>query len=619
VDTKPADIPTAPGVYRFRDGTGKVIYVGKAKNLRNRLSSYFASGLIARTAKMVATAQSVDWVIVGSETEALQLEYSWIKEFDPQFNIRYRDDKSYPYLAVSVADEFPRVFVYRGDKRKGIRYFGPYVQAWAVRDTLDHLLRVFPMRSCTTGAFRAAKASGRPCLLADINRCNAPCVGRVDEAAHRSIVNELMGFLSGAHHGPLRDIKLRMQEAAAAQDYEKAAVLRDDLNALSHVVERSSVTLPDDTSADFVAIASDELQSAVQVFMVRGGRVIGQRFFVMENAVESTPSSLLTDALMHVYVDASSDLVPREILVSQLPDDAPVLERLLSEIRSTKIEIRVPQRGDKRTLLETVGENAKSSLGAHSAKRSVDLNARSRALQEIQEALGLPEAPLRIECIDVSHIQGTQVVASLVVFEDGLPRKSDYRRYLIQDPRDDTASIAQVVTRRFRNDSDVQTRAYRPSLLVIDGGAPQISAAFSALTDLGITDLPVVGLAKRMEEIWLPNEEFPVILPRTSEGLFLLQRLRDEAHRFAITLHRNRRSKSMIESALDEIPGVGPARKKLLMKHFGSFKKLREASQAQLAAIEGIGPVQAQTIYEALQIRESNPAINMTTGEIIES
>lgn len=619
MDTKPANIPTAPGVYRFRDASGKVIYVGKAKNLRNRLSSYFATGLIARTATMVATAKSVDWVIVGTETEALQLEYSWIKEFDPQFNIRYRDDKSYPYIAISTSDEFPRVFVYRGDKRKGVRYFGPYVQAWAVRDTLDHLLRVFPMRSCTSGVFKAAKSSGRACLLADINRCTAPCVGRVSAPQHRERVTELMGFLSGAHQGPIRQIKQAMQEAAAAQDYEKAAVLRDDLQALSHVVERSSVTLPDDTSADFVAIESDELQSSVQVFVVRGGRVIGQRTFVMENAVESTPSSLLTDALMHIYGDANSEDVPKEILVSKLPDDAEVLEKLLMELRSTKIEIRVPQRGDKRTLLETVQQNAVSSLAAHSSKRSVDLNARSRALNEIQEALFLAEAPLRIECIDVSHTQGTQVVASLVVFEDGLPRKSDYRRYLIQDPRDDTASIAQVVSRRFRHDSDVETRAYRPSLLVIDGGAPQVNAAMGALRELGIADLPVVGLAKRMEEIWLPNDDQPIILPRSSEGLFMLQRLRDEAHRFAISLHRNRRSKSMIDSVLDSIDGIGQARKKLLLKHFGSLKRLRAASIAELESIPGIGPAHAKAIHAALAATEEKPAINVTTGEIIES
>ena len=615
---KPKDIPIGPGVYRWRDAAERVIYVGKAKNLRSRLNSYFGNDLHPRTQSMVNTAVTVDWVMVRTETEALQLEYAWIKEFDPNFNVRYRDDKSYPYLALSTSEEFPRAYVYRGDKRKGNTYFGPYVQAWAIRDSLDHLLRVFPVRSCTSGVFRNAKAAGRPCLLAHIDRCSAPCVGKISAPNHRELVKEFMSFMSGNSKVIMADIANRMKSASESQDYEQASVLRDDLAALERVLEKSVVVLPDDTYADVVGLVHDDLQSAVQVFSVRGGRIVGQRGFIMENSVEATSESLMTDALMHIYATATKEEIPVEVLVSHEPESASSLADLLGVIREAQISVRVPARGDKRILMETVLANAGGALGIHKTKRSADLVTRSKALAEIQVALGLPDAPLRIECIDVSHISGTNVVASLVVFEDGIPRKKDYRQFIINDPRDDTASIAQVVTRRFKEHEEL--RPYRPNLLVIDGGLPQVNAAAKALELSGVGNMHVIGLAKRMEEIWRPGDAYPVILPRNSEALFMLQRVRDEAHRFAISLHRNRRSKGMVDSVLDDIPGLGPVKKKALLAHFGSLKKVAQANVAELATVAGIGPIQAEQIWQFLS--ESNTeetSINTATGEIIES
>jgi excinuclease ABC subunit C len=595
-----------------------VIYVGKAKNLKNRINSYFATDLHPRTQTMVATARSLDWVTVRSETEALQLEYAWIKEFDPNFNVRYRDDKSYPYLALSTQEEFPRAFVYRGDKRKGVTYFGPYVQAWAIRDSLDHLLRVFPVRSCTSGVFRNAKAARRPCLLAHIDRCSAPCVGKIDESGHRELVKQLMSFMSGNSKEIMTDIASRMNEASATQDYEQASVLRDDLAALERVLEKSVVVLPDDTFADIVGLHHDELQSAVQVFSVRSGRIVGQRGFIMENSVDATSETLMTDALMHIYSAATKDEIPTEVLVSHEPESSSSLAELLGTIRGAQISVRVPARGDKKMLMDTVLINASQALGLHKTKRSTDLVTRSKALAEIQEAIGLPDAPLRIECIDVSHISGTNVVASLVVFEDGIPKKKDYRQFIIEDPRDDTASIAQVVARRFKEHDE--KRPYRPNLLVIDGGLPQVNAAAKALEMAGVGNMHVVGLAKRMEEIWIPGAKHPVILPRSSEALFMLQRVRDEAHRFAITLHRNRRSKGMVDSVLDDVPGLGPVKKKAVLAHFGSLKKVAAASVEELAEVPGIGPIQAERIWQFLNEGNTGEvAVNTATGEIIES
>jgi len=615
-DQKPKDIPTDAGVYRWRDATGKVIYVGKAKNLKNRISSYFGRDLMPRTAAMVRTAQTVDWVIVRNEVEALQLEYEWIKEHDPVFNVRFRDDKSYPYLAVSIKEEFPRVFIYRGLRRKGIKYFGPFVKTWSIQNSLDHLLRVFPVRSCTAGVFRSAKASGRPCLLADIKRCSAPCVGRIDEAQHRQIVQQLSTFMSGETKEIMRDISVRMKQASDIQDYERASVLRDDLAALEAINQKSAVVFTVETNADLIAVANDELQSAVQIFRVRAGRIVGQYGFIMENPVESTPESLMVDALMHLYQDVTPGEITTEILVNVSPEDVQSVEEILSSVREAKVKIRVPERGDKRTLLETVYENARQALVSHKSKRSTDLVTRSQALAEIQQALNLDNALLRIECIDVSHISGSDVVASLVVFEDGLPNKKEYRHFIIENPRDDTASIHQVVSRRFAQ-ATTQSR-YRPSLLIIDGGLPQVNAAAKALAEVGVTDLPVVGLAKRMEEIWLPQAQYPVVLPRTSEGLFMLQRLRDEAHRFAINFHRDKRSKSMVESVLDDITGLGPAKKKALLAKFGSLKGVAQATPDELAQVSGITSALAQAIAETLQVTSGEVAVNVTTGEIID-
>ncbi|MGY1685326.1 excinuclease ABC subunit UvrC [Geodermatophilus sp. SYSU D00804] len=620
-------IPESPGVYKFRDPTGRVVYVGKAKSLRQRLNSYFAdvAGLHPRTRQMVTTAASVEWTVVGTEVEALQLEYNWIKEFDPRFNVRYRDDKSYPSLAVTLNEEYPRLQVMRGPKKKGVRYFGPYAHAWAIRETLDTLTRVFPARTCSNGVFKRAGQIGRPCLLGYIGKCAAPCVGRVSAEEHRAIVDDFCDFMAGRTDLMVKRLEREMAEAAEAMEYEKAARLRDDLGALRRAMEKQAVVLGDGTDADVVAFAQDELEAAVQVFHVRGGRVRGQRGWIIDKVEEVTTGELVEQFLLQVYggVDEQTgsfeagESVPKEVLVPELPDDADVYEELLSELRGSKVSLRVPQRGDKRSLLETVERNAKEAFARHRVKRSSDLTARSLALAELQEALELPEAPLRIECIDISHVQQTNVVASMVVFEDGLAKKSDYRRFAVHEGTDDTAAMAEVVRRRFarhlkeeadrRDEQGVAAEegrprrfAYPPNLLVVDGGAPQVAAAARSLDELGIVDVAVCGLAKRMEEVWLPGESDPVILPRTSEALYLLQRVRDEAHRFAITYHRQKRSVSMLVSLLDDVPGLGETRRKALMKQFGSLKRLRAATVEELTAVPGIGRRTAEAVMAAV-------------------
>lgn len=635
----PGEIPVEPGVYRFRDAERRVIYVGKAKSLRPRLSSYFQdiSGLHQRTQQMVLTASSVEWTVVSTEVEALALEYSWIKEFDPRFNVKYRDDKSYPWLAVTVSEEFPRVTVMRGAQRKGVRYFGPYGHAWAIRDTVDTLLRVFPMRSCSAGVFRRSKAIGRPCLLGDIGKCAAPCVGRVSADEHREIVNDFLAFMGGQTAGFTKRIEQRMREASDNEEYELAAKLRDDLGALRRVLEKQTVVFGDGTDADVLGFVDDPLEVAVQIFSVRGGRIRGQRGWVAEKADEAPFPELVQAALMTLYEDAAPSAIPREVLVPTLPADVGAVTELLSERREGAVTIRVPKRGDKRALMQTVEQNAKQSLVRHKMKRSSDLTARSKALEEIQEALGLETAPLRIECYDISNLGATETVASMVVFEDGLPRKSEYRRFTIRhEGQSDVAAMHEVITRRFtqllrvREDNDEagpgidpetgkpRRFAYTPALVVVDGGPPQVAAAHAAMSALGVDDIALVGLAKRLEEVWLPDDEDPVILPRTSDGLYLLQQLRDEAHRFAITHHRGRRSKSMIESVLDPVAGLGPARRKALLKTFGSVKKLRAATVEEIATVPGIGTATAQSIVEALATGERAPAINTATGEILE-
>jgi excinuclease ABC subunit C len=606
-------------VYRFRDGTGRIIYVGKAKSLRSRLNSYFADqwNMHPRTQQMVNTATGVDWVTVGTEVEALQLEYAWIKEYDPRFNVRYRDDKSYPYLAVTLDEEHPRLLVMRGAKRKGVRYFGPYSHAWAIRETLDLLLRVFPARTCSAGVFKRAGQIGRPCLLGDIGKCSAPCVGRVSAAEHRAIVEDFCEFMAGRTDAMQRRIEKQMYEASHALEFEKAARLRDDLGAMRRALEKQSVVLGDGTDADVVAFADDPLEAAVQVFHVRGGRVRGQRGWVVEKNEELSIGDLVHHFCTQIYGDAVADDsatevdVPKELLVPELPADADALTEWLSQRRGSRVAIRVPQRGDKKALMETVARNALGALTQHKLRRAGDLTARSQALEEIEDALGLPSAPLRIECYDISQIQGTDVVASMVVFEDGLARKSEYRRFIIKGATDDVSAIGEVLRRRFtrhlaepaatdEEGGRPKRFAYPPQLVVVDGGEPQVNAAFAVLTELGIADVAVCGLAKRLEEVWLPDDPMPYIMPRTSEGLYLLQRVRDEAHRFAITFHRQRRSARMTASDLDNVPGLGEIRRKALLRHFGSLKRLGAASVEEIAEVQGIGPRTAAAVLAAL-------------------
>jgi excinuclease ABC subunit C len=653
----PGEIPDQPGVYRFRDEHGRVIYVGKAKSLRQRLNSYFqdVAGLHPRTQQMVTTAASVQWTVVGTEVEALALEYSWIKEYDPRFNVKYRDDKSYPYLAVTLADQYPRVQVMRGAKRPGTRYFGPYAHAWAIRETVDLLLRVFPVRTCSAGVFKRARQQGRPCLLGYIDKCSAPCVGKISQEDHHVLAEEFADFMAGDTARFTKRLTARMQEAAADLDYERAARLRDDIGALKRATEKNAVVLSDGTDADIFALAGDELEAAVQVFHVRGGRIRGQRGWVVEKVEALSDAELVQHLLQQVYGDApggdpaassaAAGSVPREVLVPVLPPDLDQVQAWLSGLRGSRVHVRVPQRGEKHELAGTVLKNAEHALVLHRTRRAGDLTTRSQALQEIQEALGLETAPLRIECYDVSHNQGTYQVASMVVFEDGLARKSEYRSFGIRGSegtgaRDDTEAMREVITRRFRRylaereqagdlelglgedqlaealaDADAgpvrsgpvdettgrpQRFAYPPNLVVVDGGPPQVAAAAAALAELGIDDVALCGLAKRLEEVWLPGEEYPVILQRSSEGLYLLQRVRDEAHRFAITAHRKKRSKGMTVSALDSVPGLGPARSAALLKHFGSLKRLKAASAEEIATVPGMGARTAAAVVAAL-------------------
>jgi excinuclease ABC subunit C len=627
----PGTIPESPGVYRFRDESGRVIYVGKAKNLRARLNSYFAdfAGLHPRTQTMLQTAAGVEWTVVGTEVEALQLEYSWIKEFDPRFNVKYRDDKSYPYLAVTMNEDVPRVQVMRGAKKKGVRYFGPYSHAWAIRETVDLLLRVFPVRTCSAGVFQRQRQMGRPCLLGDIGKCSAPCVGRITEDAHRDIAADFCDFMGGDTARFIKALEKDMRAAAGEQEYERAARLRDDIRALQRALEKQSVVLGDNTDCDVIALADDQLEAAVQVFYVRGGRIRGQRGWVVDKVDDVTTGALVEQFVLQMYGDVSGDAVPREILVPALPAEHDAVVELLAEHRGGRVDLRVPRRGDKKTLMETVERNAQEAFKQHKTRRAADLTSRSKGLREIQDALELEQAPLRIECYDVSNLQGTNVVASMVVFEDGLPRKSEYRRFSIKtvEGQDDVRSIHEVITRRFRRYLEETERtgeldvlgepeqggpidpetgrprkfAYPPNLVVVDGGPPQVAAAQRALDELGIDDVSLCGIAKRLEEVWLPGEEDPVILPRNSEGMYLLQRARDEAHDFAIRFHRGKRSKGMIVSELDSVPGLGPSRRTALIKHFGSVKLLREAGPDEIAEVPGIGRRTAETIVAALR------------------
>ncbi|GAA2936006.1 excinuclease ABC subunit UvrC [Streptomyces thioluteus] len=646
---KAGQIPDSPGVYKFRDEHGRVIYVGKAKSLRQRLSSYFQdlAGLHPRTRTMVTTAASVEWTVVGTEVEALQLEYSWIKEYDPRFNVKYRDDKSYPYLAVTLNEEFPRVQVMRGAKKKGVRYFGPYGHAWAIRETVDLMLRVFPVRTCSAGVFKRSAQIGRPCLLGYIGKCSAPCVGRVTPEEHRELAEEFCDFMAGRTGAYIRRLEKGMQDAAEEMEYEKAARLRDDIVALKRALEKNAVVLADATDADLIAVAEDELEAAVQIFHVRGGRVRGQRGWVTDKVEAVDTAGLVEHALQQLYGEESGDAVPKEVLVPALPDPVDPVAEWLAARRGSRVDLRIPQRGDKKDLMTTVQRNAQQALALHKTKRASDLTTRSRALEEIAEALGLDSAPLRIECFDISHLQGQDVVASMVVFEDGLARKSEYRRFQIKsfEGQDDVRSMHEVVSRRFRrylvekqktgeweldeeavpdetgrDDNGRPKRfAYPPQLVVVDGGQPQVAAARRALDELGIADVAVCGLAKRLEEVWLPDEDDPVVLPRTSEGLYLLQRVRDEAHRFAIAYQRSKRTRTMKASPLDAVAGLGETRKQALLKHFGSVKKLRAATVEQLCEVPGVGRRTAESVAAALAASAPPaPAVNTATGEILD-
>ncbi|WP_103538604.1 MULTISPECIES: excinuclease ABC subunit UvrC [unclassified Streptomyces] len=678
---KPGQLPDSPGVYKFRDEHRRVIYVGKAKNLRQRVANYFQdlANLHPRTRTMVTTAASVEWTVVSTEVEALQLEYSWIKEFDPRFNVKYRDDKSYPYLAVTLNEDFPRVQVMRGAKKKGVRYFGPYGHAWAIRETVDLMLRVFPVRTCSAGVFKNAARTGRPCLLGYIGKCSAPCVGRVTPEEHRELAEDFCDFMAGRTGTYIRRLEKDMMQAAEEMEYERAARLRDDAEALKRAMEKSAVVLADATDADLIAVAEDELEAALQIFHVRGGRVRGQRGWVTDKVEAVDTSGLVEHALQQLYGEERGDAVPKEVLVPALPEDTEAVSQWLAERRGSQVSLRIPQRGDKKDLMVTVQRNAQQALGLHKTKRASDLTTRSRALEEIAEALGLDTAPLRIECYDISHLQGDDVVASMVVFEDGLARKSEYRRFQIKgfEGQDDVRSMHEVIGRRFKrylqekertgeweeqptdttadgpaptgpaptgpaptgpapgpvpalapaaedsepreDDGRPKRFAYPPQLVVVDGGQPQVAAARRALDELGIDDIAVCGLAKRLEEVWLPGDDDPVVLPRSSEGLYLLQRVRDEAHRFAITYQRAKRAKRIRSSPLDDVSGLGETRKQALIKHFGSVKKLRQATIDEICEVPGIGRRTAESVAAALaSTAPAAPAVNTATGEIIE-
>ena len=653
---KRGEIPVEPGVYRFIDEQNRVIYVGKAISLRSRLSSYFQDGgsLHPRTRLMVHTAAQVEWTVVRNELEALQLEYTWIKEFDPRFNVKYRDDKSYPWLCVTWSEEYPRVFVGRGSRKKGWRYFGPYAEAWAIRDSIDTLLGVFPMRSCSNGVFRSAKLSGRPCLLGYIDKCSAPCVGRVSVLQHRQIASDFCVAIAGRASGFIGDLETEMEACAEKMEYEKAGVLRDKAEALRRIMDKNAVVLEESADLDLIAVALDPLEVAVQVFHVRSGRILAERGWVADRgsgwdsdgsgeAIDQDDCPQLIEAfLLQIYGEVEGDheevkrIIPPEILVPVLPESVDTLAELLGQERGTKVKIRVPQRGDKSTLMDTAQKNAAQTLALHKTRRASDLTTRNQALDELASVLEMDEVPLRIEGYDISHIQGTNTVASMVVFEDGLVRKSEYRHFTISSVlSNDVGAMKEVLTRRFSRlldereaiqeghsgvvDATTRTAkrfSYTPSLIVVDGAGPQANIARQVLDELGFESVMVCGLAKRLEEVWVPGQEYPIILKRSSQALYLLQRIRDESHRFAIAFHRQKRSRSMIESLLDGVTGLGEVRRKALMKAFGSLKKLRAATVEEIAMVPGFGLTLATAVAEA--VRDKLEAINLSTGEVLD-
>lgn len=649
----PGEIPTAPGVYRFFDPEGRVIYVGKAKNLRNRLSNYFQDtrALHPRTQKMVTTANRVEWTVVTSELEALTLEYQWIKEYAPRFNVVFRDDKSYPYLAVTLDEEIPRVQIMRGARRKGVRYFGPYAQVWAIRETMELLGRVFPVRTCSKAVLKQAQDTGRECLLGHIDRCCAPCVGKVSIAEHRAMAERLCDFLDGKVGNFIKDLREKMLTASAAQEYERAAKIRDDIAALEKVLEQNTVVLADTDDVDLLALKCDELEALVQVFHVRGGRIRGKRSWVSSHAGEVNTEELMQLAIEQVYTTYAANVagassgkrdlqvsapsrrrsaprsvddvahlaaatIPPEILVSHLPANAEMLQQWLEGLRHSRVRIRQPQRGAKKHLMETVMRNAEESIRQHKLHRSSDIFERERTLEALGEALGLPSAPLRIECYDISHTMGTYQMGSMVVFEDAMPRKDAYRIFEIKGrsglrKANDPAALSQVLARRLaRLTAEQEVRegkrfSYRPDLIIVDGGQGQVNAARETVTAAGYPDIPVVGLAKRLEEVWFPQNPTPLLLPRDSHALYLIQYLRDESHRFAITAHRRKRSRAMTKSVLDQIPGLGAKRQQALLDYFKTPAALEAAGADEISQVPGIGEVLAGQVADFFAARRA--------------
>jgi excinuclease ABC subunit C len=630
---RPSNLPSDPGVYRFFDKNEKVIYVGKAKNIKNRLNTYFGNNLQIKTRRMVNTAVRVDWTLVKTEVEALQLEFTWIKQYNPDFNVQFKDDKSYPHLAIDLKSEFPRLFISRSKKVPGVRYFGPYSHAWALRSTFETLIKIYPVRTCSESNFASAVRSKRQCLLGDIGKCAAPCVNWVTKEEHKKLANDLVNFLEKSPEEISVRIEKEMQEASQAQEYEKAGKLRDQLEAINKAYESTDRFLNENIDADVLAIHEEITHASLSQFNIVAGRITGSRSWVIDRANLLEDESIISALLGKIYAESKP---PPEVLVDQLPQDSDLLQQWLTEQRGKSVNLIQPARGEKLELVQTVKRNANQALIQYLSKRANDAAVSGSALAEIAEQLELAELPLRIECFDISNIQGTSMVASMVVFEDGQPKKSDYRRFSIDDDAgfDDTRAMHHVITRRFKRyldekDIDVAEAtaqggsrpkfAYPPQLVVVDGGKPQVNAAAKALRELGITDIALCGLAKRLEEIWLPNNSEPIIFPRHSEALYLLQKVRDEAHRFAINFHRSKRSKVMLESLLDQISGLGEVRRKSLLTHFGSVTALKSATLSELSAVPGIGEKMAKTIIDQIKNQAEQVRIDMQSGEILDA
>ena len=630
---RPSNLPSDPGVYRFFDKDEKVIYVGKAKNIKKRLNTYFGNNLQIKTRRMVNTAVRVDWTLVKTEVEALQLEFTWIKQYNPDFNVQFKDDKSYPHLAIDLKSEFPRLFISRSKKVPGVRYFGPYSHAWALRSTFETLIKIYPVRTCSESNFASAVRSKRQCLLGDIGKCAAPCVNWVTQEEHKKLANDLVNFLEKSPEEISVRIEKEMQEASQAQEYEKAGKLRDQLEAINKAYESTDRFLNENIDADVLAIHEEITHASLSQFNIVAGRITGSRSWVIDRANLLEDESIISAMLGKIYAESKP---PPEVLVDQLPQDSDLLQQWLTEQRGKSVSLIQPARGEKLDLVQTVKRNANQALIQYLSKRANDAAVSGSALAEIAEQLELAELPLRIECFDISNIQGTSMVASMVVFEDGQPKKSDYRRFSIDDDAgfDDTRAMHHVITRRFKRyldekDIDVAEAtaqggsrpkfAYPPQLVVVDGGKPQVNAAAKALRELGITDIALCGLAKRLEEVWLPNNSEPIIFPRHSEALYLLQKVRDEAHRFAINFHRSKRSKVMLESLLDQISGLGEVRRKSLLTHFGSVTALKSATLSELSAVPGIGEKIAKTIIDQIKNQAEQVNIDMQSGEILDA